>query len=275
MRYIKVALKSVLIFILLFNIITFSYAKNVESLQKTQFDMFDNRMYLGADASLLFLSNNWGQNASLLSSNAELGVEKLFFNSRVWFDFNLTNLISYHQLDNNIIQPTKNPLPFDPNLFTISLKVGRAFQVVHNHLQITPYGLFSKNSNMTPYSVLYTAQDQDGVKYINSGLNNFFWTAGFGGRLEYAVSNTFDFYLDEHLSYSYDNAVIQHPYVKQNNIALANLLGMKWQAWNKLQFAVEEFYNYQDYLITLPEQQYSQFRPKSILGTRFVVGLTF
>jgi hypothetical protein len=183
--------------------------------------------------------------------------------------------MTYNELDNNINQATKNPVPFDPNFFSMNLKLGRAFQVLQDHLQVTPYILLGKNGNMTPYTVIGSAQDINSVKYINSGLSNFFWTSGIGGRLEYAVNQTFDFYLDENLNYNLDNSKIQAPYVKQNNLSLVNLIGFKWQAWRELQFAVEGFYTYEDYLLSMPQEQNSQFNPSSNFGTRFVVGLTF
>ncbi len=243
--------------------------------EQNQFDMFDNRVYLDGGANLVVLKNNWQQSSKILSTNAGIGFEKLFVTSRVWFDFNLGNLMTYHELDNNLAQAAKNPVPFDPNFFSMNLKLGRAFQVVDDQLQTTPYILLGKNGNMTPYTVVDSAQDINGVKYISSGLSNFFWTSGIGGRLEYAVNQTFDFYLDENLNYNHDNSKIQAPYVKQNNLALVNLVGFKWQAWRDLQFAVEGFYTYQDYLLSMPQDQNSEFNPSSTFGTRFTVGLTF
>jgi hypothetical protein len=243
--------------------------------ERNQFDMFDNRVYLDGGANVVVLKNQWQQSSKVLSTNAGIGVEKLFVTSRVWFDFELGNLMTYHELDNNLMQSPKNPLPFDPNFFSMNLKLGRAFQVVDNQLQITPYVLLGKNGNMTPYTVVDSAQDINGVKYINSGLSNFFWTSGIGGRLEYAVNETFDFYLDENLNYNLDNSKIQSPYVKQTNLSIVNLVGIKWQAWRELQFAVEGFYTYQDYLLSMSQDQNSEYNPSSTFGTRLTVGLTF
>jgi hypothetical protein len=243
--------------------------------EPTQFDMFDNRIYVTGGANIGVLHNNWDQTAKIFAGDAGLGVEKLFPTSRIWLDFELSNLFSYHELDDNLTQSPKNPVPFDPKFFSMNLKLGRAFQIVSNDLQLTPYALVGKNGNLSPYTVLNTAVEQNQVKYINSGLNNYFWTTGIGGRLEYAVADTFDFYLDENLNYNIDNSKVQSPFVKQNNLELVNLIGAKWQAWRELQFAVEGYSNYQHYVLSQPEAQNSQFNPFMNFGTRFVVGLTF
>ena len=256
--------------ILLFTTLAFAEEKGLN-----QFDMFDNRFYINAGANFGTLQNHNNQTAQFISSNMGLGVEKLFFDSRIWLNAELGSMMSYHELDNNLSQEQKIPLAFDPKFYSLNLKLGRAFQIVDNSVQITPYALVGKNGNMTPYSLSNTAIDDHHVKYITSGLENFFWTTGIGGRLEYAVAETFDFYLDENLNYNLDNSHVQAPNVKLNNLELMNTIGAKWQAVSKLQFAIEGYYRYQQYTLSVPQEQDLQYNPLMDFGTRLMVGMTF
>ncbi len=120
-------------------------------------------------------------------------------------------------------------------------KVGYAFPLLNQHLQLTPYLLAGVNNN---------AQAADNFAVANQPsqftANQLFYTGGVGGRLEYRINKIFLVYADQLVAYNWDQTGYNYGVMPQNNVQYTSTLGAKFNIVDNFQLGVKGFYtNYQ------------------------------
>lgn len=234
---------------------------------------FDNQYNLGYGMSATGMQNGAGSHSQANSQFINLEVERLF-DAGVWMDVN-ANMVTSSNND----QPagstgagSKNPLNQNFNLGGMNAKVGYGFSLAHQHLMITPYGLVGRNTNVAASTILANGQQ-------NMANNDFFYTAGVGGRIEYRVTSWFDIYGDQNAAYNWDQSQPNMFYQPQNMTTYTSTLGAKFNIVKNLQLGANAFYTNYQYMAAAPTvgtgTTSSVYQPQSTVGGMITVGLTY
>ncbi len=242
------------------------------------FQQFDNQYNVGYAYNNLSIQNGANKNAEISSQSLNLNLERLF-NNGVWM-----NIATSMNLDTNTNQigsyggQINGNQPFltqDPNYISANAKVGYAFEVVSNHLQIIPYAFLGRNSNFAASSIAYNN---------NSNITQYaYFNLGLGSKLEYRINRNIDLYLDELMAYNFDlsnpsmNISTLHTGVPQDNINFKTVIGAKFNVVKNLQLGVNAFYNNIVSQANAPVdlQGVSVYTPRYLLGGMLTVGLTY
>lgn len=240
------------------------------------FQEFDNQYYLGYNYLYGNAQSGYGQTASYGANNIGFGIERLFDNN-VWFAFDGTMMVSTTNLTpNNPNTQTIPTLGINPAFANMNAKIGYAIPILKDELQVIPYGLFGRNTNISTNSISNNLNpDQGGTSGLTNATNDYFLSAGIGGRLEYRINKVIDVYFDQNIIYSHDMSQPNVAYNPVNNFAFNSVLGGKFNVWDPVQLGLQAFYN--GYVMTQPasaQQQY-QLEPQSQVGIMATIGLTY
>jgi hypothetical protein len=157
-------------------------------------------------------------------------------------------------------------------MYGFSLKAGYGFQLITDTLQIIPYAMLGRNSNVATSTV-----NANGDQALAS---DYFYTGGLGARLDYRVNNTIMLYADQLYQYNWDNSGavkdIQVPMYGKTyaatNYEFTSTIGAKFNVWRDLQLGLNGFWtNFQ------PQSNISglMYTPDNSFGVMGTIGLTY
>jgi hypothetical protein len=241
------------------------------------FQQFDNQYNIGYGYNQVTVQNGSTNQAQVDSQALSLEVERLF-DVGVWMDVvaNMNIQSSTNQavgLGGKGASGGQPALTQNPNFVSGNAKVGYSFEVACNYLQIIPYLTIGRNSNLMQSTVSN-----------NGGANqaqDYFIAAGVGGRLEYRINRAIDIYVDQLMSYNWDQSNPTAGGVQpQNFIFWTSTVGAKFNIVKNLQLGINGFYtNYQlqsnSPVDTLASGGATIYQPSYALGGMIDVGLTY
>lgn len=247
-------------------------SNNIDS--NAAFQQFENEYNIGLGYSQGGLINGSQQTSSYNENMFNLEVERLFDNG-IWLDGNFNMVTGYSQEDLGPLNggaDSGSAFGQNPFMYGFTLKAGYGFQLVTDTLQIIPYAMLGRTSNLAT-STVNANGDQ-------SMASDYFYTGGLGTRLDYRVNSTIMLYADELYSYNWDNSGaiknIQVPMYGKTyaatNYEFTSTLGAKFNVWRSLQLGVNGFWtNYQ------PQSNISglMYTPDNIFGMMATIGLTY
>ncbi|MBP9743194.1 MAG: hypothetical protein KBD37_07550 [Burkholderiales bacterium] len=240
------------------------------------FGQFENEYNIGYgyQTGQLIDGNQNTSNFSAQSINLE--VERLF-DVGIWLDGNFNMVTDYSQPNLGALNGgdgSGDPFGQDPFMFSLTFKVGYAFEVVNHKLQLIPYVLAGRTVNWATSTVL-----ANGGENLS---NDYFYTGGLGGRISYRINPTILVYADELYAYNWDNSgaiksIQSNPdlYGKSyaaTNYTFTSTLGAKFNVYRDLQLGVSGFWNnYQ------PQSNISGiiYTPTNTFGGMVSAGLTY
>lgn len=261
---------------------------SVFALDNQKFQEFDRQMSLGYGAYQMTLQNGAGNQTLQQSQILNLDVERLF-DIGVWADITANMNLTTNSLGNQAYGTGQGnsgipglsgmPASQDPSLGGVNAKIGYAFPLLCQHLQLTPYALVGRNTNLAMSTIV-------GNGYANV-TNDYFYTGGFGGRIEYRINKTFNLYFDQNMAYNWDQSGPTGGMMPQNTMTFTSTLGAKFNIVKNLQLGANVFYdNYQPMAATPPitaslngggsgVNQVSVYQPQYSYGGMISVGLTY
>lgn len=232
------------------------------------FQQFNNEFNLNFGMSGATLQNSAGSQANTTSQKYGLEVERLF-NNGVWFDINTNIVVNSLTNQSNGIGSGASIVNQNPNLGGINIKTGYAFDIVSDNLLLTPYGLVGRNANVAASTLYYNN---------NSNItNDFYYTLGMGGRLDYRINNKVDLYLDQLVGYNWDQSAPLNGVMPQNNMVYLTTLGVKYNVYKQLQIGLNGFYNFYNNMASIPQDTTgaSVYVPVNSYGGAITFGLTY
>ena len=239
------------------------------------FQEFDNQFYLGFGTSYGNLTNGYGQNSNYGTTLIGLGVERLF-DIGLWARMDATLMAGYSNFNSSNANAVTGPLGQDPSVSGLNLKVGYAFPLIKDQLLLTPYALAGRNTNLTSNSLNNNQTTSGGVNNLATNVTqDYFLSAGVGGRLEYRLDKTFDFYFDQAAVYNSDRSGPTSSYTSATNYQLVSTLGARFNVWESLQLGVLGFYNYSQLSGAPSAAQQYQLYPANQVGGMATIGLTY
>lgn len=238
------------------------------------FQNFDNQFYVGTGYGYGFLQNGYNQTGNYGAVTLGLGVERLF-DIGIWARFDATLMSNYYTYSNNP-NVMSSPAGNDPNLATMNLKVGYAFPLVQDELQIIPYGLVGRNTNLSANALNNNTSDSGGTKDLTvNSTQDYFLSSGLGGRLEWRLDNSIMLYADQNLVYSADMSHPNSDYSSASNLGFNTLLGAKFNVWKELQLGAQAQYSHYVLTNNPTQAQMFQMNPTDVLGGMVTIGLTY
>ncbi len=122
--------------------------------------------------------------------------------------------------------------------YGINGKVGYGFALANQHLMLTPYGQVGLNNNAaTQVNELVFTTSTPGVI-----ANNFVYTAGVGGRLEYRINRAIQLYADQNALMNWDQSGMNFGIMPQNYQNFTSTLGAKFNLAPNFQLGVKGYY---------------------------------
>lgn len=253
-------------------------ATSAFAINNDAFQEFDNQYNIGYAVSQTLLSNGAANQTLQQNQTLNLGVERLF-DMGIWLDAKVTMLLATNSLGNQATgtgQGAGNTLNQNPEFAGVNVKVGYAFPLVSHYLQVIPYGLVGRNTNITAATI--AANGRANVS------QDVFYTGGVGARLDYPINHYIDLYADQLVSYNWDQSGPAGGIQPQNNMVYTSTLGAKFNIVKNLQLGVNGFYTNYQYLATAPSTTTinggcpsgcSIYQPQSTVGGMVSVGLTY
>ncbi len=215
----------------------------VSTSKYSSFQQFDKQFNLGYGMSQGTLKNGANEISGVTQSSINLEIERLF-NNGVWFLVDGNIVISTLNNQVNGVGSGNSMFNQQPNLGGLNAKVGYAFAMVPDTLLLTPYALIGRNTNLSASTV----QNNNDANITN----DFYYTGGLGGRLEYRINNMFDVYADELVAYNWDQSGPVGGIQPQNNMIFTSTLGAKFNLYKQLQLGVNGFYSIYQPMASLP-----------------------
>lgn len=193
------------------------------------FQEFDNQVSIGygMNQTTSTYGTAPGVNGNLISSGnmVTLDGERLF-NDGIWVNVNANMAFG--------AGPTNNP--YINNTYGINGKVGYAFPLAGQHLQIIPYAMAGLNNTASTFF------PEAGATASGVTANNFAYTGGVGGRIEYRINRTIELYADQNAAYNWDQSGPQFGIQPQNFLSYTSTLGAKFNLAKNFQLGVQGFY---------------------------------
>lgn len=246
------------------------------------FQEYDDEYNIGYGATNVTLYNGGNQQSLQQSQFMTLDVERLF-DLGIWFDISADLVLSQNSLGSQATGTGmgNNGMPSsqDPNLGGVNAKVGYAFPIMPEHLQLTPYVLAGRNTNIAMSTIV--------SNNFSNISNDYYYTGGLGGRLEYRINNNILVYADQLAAYNWDQSAPLGGIPPQNNMAWTSTLGAKFNLYKSLQVGLQGFYtNFQAEAAVSPANTtssggqsgsglYTIYQPQSSLGGLVSIGLTY
>ena len=199
----------------------------------SEFQEFDNQISIGYGMNSTTSEGASAAGGTIYSSNGSmLNFEgERLFNNGVWVDVNANMQFGGGPTSVNLGDPYIAPS------YGINGKVGYAFPVLNQHLLLTPYGLVGINNNTNTA----VTEDLATGTPLNSA-NNFYYTGGIGGRLEYRINRAIELYADQNATYNWDQSQPQFGIAPQNFAAYTSTLGAKFNLAPSFQLGVRGWY---------------------------------
>ncbi|MDQ5921490.1 MAG: hypothetical protein QG673_1548 [Pseudomonadota bacterium] len=259
------------------------------AVSNSAFQAFDDEYNLGYSVANTEFTNGANDQTLQQSQAVNLEVERLF-DIGVWMDVDANIVVSQNSLGNQASGTGQGnsdtagypgmPSSQDPNLGGINAKVGYAFPILPEHLQVTPYVLVGRNSNLAMSTMV-----SNGYENIT---NDYYYTGGIGGRIEYRINQYVFVYGDQLASYNWDQSGPVGGVQPQNNMAFVSTIGAKFNVVKNLQLGIRGFYTNYQAEASPPSPTSSNnggtnsngdlvtiYQPTSTLGAMFSIGLTY
>ncbi len=229
----------------------------------SQFQAFDNQVSIGYGMqSSTSTAVGGGNNVTSNNNNVYLNGERLL-NNGVWVNVVANMAFGSGETTNSAIQ----------NNYGLNGKVGYAFPIANQHLLLTPYALAGLNNNgLVQYNM---ASGQTASSSANTS-NQYFYTGGVGGRIEYRINNAILVYGDQAVAYNWDQSAPTAGIQPQNNVLFTSTAGAKFNIVKDFQLGVAGFYqNYQPQASGQGTGGIQISQPQDGLGGLVTVGLTY
>ena len=216
-----------------------------------------------------------------MQRDASTGVDGLSNNSS---NFNTYSIQAQRLLNNGIYIDTSASISSSPNAdinsaiisyYGLNSKLGYAFQVANDNLLLTPYLYAGINNNG-----LMSYNNQVGAVKTNSSFSGlFFYSLGFGERIEYKINDSILVYVDQNFLYNLDQSQTIPGTEPQNFNSFITSYGAKFNFVKYLQVGIMGFYtNYQAQASNVPIGGSTSLvisQPQSSCGTMLTLGLTY
>jgi len=240
------------------------------------FQDFDNQFSIGFGGSYGNLSNAYGQNSNYGTTFIGLSIERLF-DVGIWGRVDASLMTGYSNYNSTNANAVTGPLGQDPSVAGVNFKVGYAFMPVEDHFLVTPYVQLGRNTNLTSNSLNNnTSPGGGGTSQLNSNVTqDYFWTVGFGGRVEYRLNKVFELYADQGFLYNSDQSQPNSNYSSANNYQLVSTIGAKFNVWENLQLGLQGFYSYNQLSSAVTSAQQYQLYQQNQVGGLASIGLTY
>ncbi len=262
---------------------------SVFAVNNSAFQEFDDEYNIGYGWSQMTLQNGSANQTLQQNQYMTLEVERLF-DMGVWLDVGANLVLSQNSLGNQA-QGTGNgqsgvagqpgmPASQDPNFGGVNAKVGYAFPVLSQNLQVTPYALAGRNTNLAMSAIVANG--------YNNVSTDYYYTGGVGGRIEYRINKYILVYGDQLISYNWDQSGPSAGVEPQNVMNYVSTLGAKFNVVKNLQLGANAFYNNYQQMAAAPTPTSSNnggtasngqlttiYQPQSSFGGVITVGLTY
>ncbi|MCX8513949.1 MAG: hypothetical protein ORN24_00090 [Burkholderiales bacterium] len=224
----------------------------------SQFQAFDNQISIGYGMKEDQVTNN-NNTVNNLSDSSMVNFEgERLLNNGIWIDLNAN--MTFNQGEANI---ANNPVISN---YGFNGKVGYAFQVVNTHLLVTPYFIGGVNNNGLNIPTNNVP--------VNLTANEFFATAGGGGRIEYRINNSILVYADQNAAYNKNRTSNNEIGSDDDFYSYTSTIGAKFNLVKDFQLGVKAFYtNYQPDAGVKQTGNYLQAQSSS--GALVSLGLTY
>ncbi|MCX8513948.1 MAG: hypothetical protein ORN24_00085 [Burkholderiales bacterium] len=255
----------------------------------SQFQKFDNEYNLGYGVANTQFYNGIQNQALQQSQFMSLEVERLF-DAGIWLDATANLVTAQNSLGNQATGTGQGnsgvpgypgtPSTQDPNFGGANFKVGYAFTVLPENLQLIPYALVGRNTNLAMSTLL-----SNGLANVS---NDFYYTAGIGGRIEYKINDYIFLYADQNAVYNWDQSGPLDGIQPQNFLIAQSTIGAKFNVVKNLQLGVSGFYKYYQLMADVPTatpalnggndsngNSVTLYEPSSSLGGMVSIGLTY
>ncbi len=206
------------------------------------FQEFDNRASIGY--GMQQTTSGYGTTSTIpvnswvysKSNILNFEVERLM-DAGIWVDVNANMAFGAGPVSRNAITGS-NGGTYQSSDYGINGKVGYAFTMANQHLQITPYAALGVNSM------------SGSIQYVTStpgvSANNFAYLGGAGGRIEYRINRAILLFADQLVAYNWDQSGPIGGVMPQNMITLTSTGGAKFNLAPNFQLGVQGVYsNYQ------------------------------
>ncbi len=240
------------------------------------FQEFDNQFYIGFGTGYGNFNNAYGQNSNYGTTYVGLGVERLF-DIGLWASIDATMMTGYSNFNSSNANAGTGPLGQNPAVANLDAKVGYAFNPIKDKLQVTPYILVGRNTNLTSNSLNNnTSSGGGGTGNLSANVTqDYFLTGGIGGRIEYRIDKYLLLYFDQNALYNADMSSPNSNYNPASNYQLTSTLGLKYNAWDQLQLGLNSFYTYNQLSGAVSSQQQYQLYQQNQVGIMATVGMTY
>lgn len=205
------------------------------AVENNQFQAFDNEANFGFGVVQSNSASGVAQNVLSTNNMINLEAERLL-NNGIWLDGNFSGIFGRVPKTANNSNGINN--------YAVNGKFGYAFPFLNQHLQLTPYALagISNNGEAGYNAAVFGSSNQSGMYTANQ----YFYTGGLGGRIEYRVNKVVLVYFDQSALYNWDQSSYTGSVGQQNNVELTSMLGAKFNVTDTLQLGVKGFYSYFD-----------------------------
>ena len=200
----------------------------------TQFQAFDNQVSVGYGLQQQATSpqgNKSSGNNTATSNLVQLEGERLL-NNGIWINVDAQMVFGQGSttLNNLAVQE-----PVQSN-YGVNGKVGYAFPLANQHLLVTPYALLGLNNNgiSGDYPTTEAA----------TTANQYYYSMGAGGRLEYRINNAIELYADQSAVYNWDQSTYGLGVPPQNLSTFTSTLGAKFNVTKDFQIGAKGFYQF-------------------------------
>jgi hypothetical protein len=247
---------------------------SVHATHNSLFQAFDNQVSMGYGQQ----QSTFGSYSTPTASTGNIyGTVNLInfngehlFNNGIWVNVNADT--SFGAGPAGYATPTSLVNYANTSDYGINTKVGYAFIVLEDHLQLIPYAMFGLNnvfsSVITPVTRLANPQVANAYQYTFAG----------GARLEYRINDVAFLYADQIFVYNWDASGIQNGVLSQNNVAYTSTIGSKFNVAENIQLGIKGFwtgYIPQSGAGMSQGPGYFMYQPQSSVGGLVSVGLTY
>ncbi|MDQ5921489.1 MAG: hypothetical protein QG673_1547 [Pseudomonadota bacterium] len=252
---------------ILFSLLAIGGASAFAATDYSQFQAFDDEVSVGWGMKQdTVTAIGGGENNTSSSNIVNLEGERLL-NNGIWIDVNAGMTFGQGSTSTNGAQ---EPVISD---YGVNGKVGYAFQVADTHLLLTPYGLAGLNNNGIADGPL------NGIATSTSSTttsNQFYYTAGVGGRIEYRINTAILVFADQNAAYNWDQTGYNNGIQPQNMYAFTSTLGVKFNIVKDFQVGVKGFYtSYQPDSSSGTASGVAYPQAQSTVGGLVSIGLTY
>ncbi|MCC2645521.1 MAG: hypothetical protein K0R94_1299 [Burkholderiales bacterium] len=215
----------------------FISAASAFAAQNNLFQEFDNQVSIGygmwQNTSGYGTSDTVPINSWVYSTSNILNLEaERLMDNGIWIDVNANMAFGSGPVNQNPIIGS-NGGTYQLSDYGVNGKVGYAFTLANQHLQITPY--IALGINNLANSVQYKTS-------TGNLANSFAYLGGAGARLEYRINSTILVFGDQLVAYSWDQSGPRNGIAPQNEALLTSTLGAKFNLTQNFQLGVRGIY---------------------------------